>query len=328
MKEKNNKTKDTMQSFFNMNASPRTISLFAKWFQINNDEVEKDKAMNAIWESSPAKVNKQTQTDWIRIKNRINHTMPHKRNRPIQIISYAATIAALIVTTIYITYTIIVPKPLDYTQLSVPYGDCQKLTLSDGTIVAVNSGSTLIYPKKFTSNTRTVFLTGEANFDIAKNPDKPFIVKTQHTTIEALGTKYSVQAYPDNFSTKATLIEGCIRVNIPNQTKKSFILKPNNQLIYSHNNGEISVIDVDATKVASWEDGYLIFQDANFKEIAQTLERKFNIEINYDSNVNPQAYHVKFTPDESLSDVLNVLTMLIEQSHYKINGRKVYFYFQ
>ena len=328
METKNDKTKDTIQTFFNLDASPRTTLLFAKWFVTNKDEAGKDEAMQAAWESSSAEADKQTRTDWQHMKNRLRHHAPRKRNVLLRAVSYVAAIAALIAMTIYATYTFAVPEPLEYTQISVPYGESQKFTLSDGTVIAINSGSTLIFPKSFTSNTRTVFLTGEANFDVAKNPDKPFIVKTQHAAIEALGTKYSVQAYPENPFTKATLIEGCIRVDIPGEADRSFTLKPDNQLIYSHNDKAVSVIQVDAAKLASWEKGYLIFQGASFKEITQALERKYDVEIFYDGHIKPQSYHVKFTPDESLADALDVLTMLIEPSHYKINGERVYFYFQ
>lgn len=328
METKNDKTKDTIQTFFDMDTSPKTTSLFAKWFVTNKDEAGKDEAMRNVWESSPTEASKQTRTDWLHMKKCLHHNTPRKKNVLLRTISYAAAIAVLIATTIYATYTLAVPEPLEYTQVSVPYGESQKFTLSDGTVVAVNSGSTLIYPESFTNNTRTVFLTGEANFDVAKNPDKPFIVKTQHTAIEALGTKYSVQAYPDNPFTKATLIEGSIQVTIPGETNRSFTLKPDNQLIYSHNDKAVSVIQVDATKLASWEKGYLIFQGASFQEITQALERKYDVEIFYDGHIKPQSYHVKFTPDESLADALDVLSMLIEQSHYKINGERVYFYFQ
>ncbi|MFA7636143.1 MAG: FecR domain-containing protein [Monoglobales bacterium] len=323
----NNEVKNTVRTFFEKEASGKTQSLFAKWFRLDENQAEKDEAMKDIWENSPSVVSEQTWDDLEKIEHRIGDK-PKKKNVFLKIASYAAILALLIASTVYITYKVAVPAPLEYTQVSVSYGESKKITLSDGTVVAVNAGSTLIYPEKFTADTRTVFLTGEANFSVAKNPDKPFIVKTQHIDIEALGTKFYVQSYPNTQYTKATLIEGSIKVDINLAENEAYILKPNNQLVYLHSNNEVSVIDVDAVRLASWEDGYLIFQGASFDEIVQTLERKYNVEINYDGKINQQAYYVKFNPDESLQDAMDVLTILIDKSDYQIENSKVYFHFR
>ena len=322
----NNQVKNTMRTFFAKGMSEKTQILFGKWFRLDEHQSEKDEAMEEIWENTPSNISEQTWDDLAKIKTRID-SEPKKKNVLFRFTAYAATVALLVASAVYITYQVAVPVPLEYTQLSVSYGESKKITLSDGTIVAVNAGSTLIYPEKFTADTRTVFLTGEANFSIAKDPEKPFIVKTQYIDIEALATNFYVQSYPNTQHTKVTLIEGCVKVNADYDNDKSYILKPNNQLIYTHNDGEVSIVDVDAVKLASWEDGYLIFQKATFDEIVQTLERKYNVGINYDGRkLGEQSYFVKFNPDESLEDAMDILTILIDKSHYKIEKSKVYFY--
>ena len=323
----NGDIKNTVQTFFEKTVSERTLSLFARWFRLDKNQVEKDKVMKSLWESSPSLASEQTWNDLARIESCIGDK-PKKKSIFLLIAPYAAIFILLIASTVYITYKVAVPVPLEYTQISVAYGESKRITLSDGTMVSVNAGSTLIYPEKFTADTRTVFLMGEANFSVTKNPKKPFIVKTQHIDIKALGTKFYVQSYPNTQFTKATLIEGSIRVDINSAKNEVYVLKPDNQLIYSHENSKVSVIDVDAERLASWEDGYLIFQGAGFDEIAQTLERKYNVEINYDRKINEQAYYVKFNPDESLQDAMDILTVLIDKSKYKIENSKVYFYFR
>lgn len=323
----NGDIKNTVQTFFEKTVSERTLSLFARWFRLDKNQVEKDKVMKSLWESSPSLASEQTWNDLARIESCIGDK-PKKKSIFLLIAPYAAIFILLIASTVYITYKVAVPVPLEYTQISVAYGESKRITLSDGTMVSVNAGSTLIYPEKFTADTRTVFLMGEANFSVTKNPKKPFIVKTQHIDIKALGTKFYVQSYPNTQFTKATLIEGSIRVDINSAKNEVYVLKPDNQLIYSHENSKVSVIDVDAERLASWEDGYLIFQGAGFDEIAQTLERKYNVEINYDRKINEQAYYVKFNPDESLQDAMDILTVLIDKSKYKIESSKVYFYFR
>lgn len=321
--------RNIIRSFFEKDASKNTQFLFRKWFRLNEHQAEKEKFMEELWENSPSVVSAETLEDFSEIKALISVEKPAKPGYLLfrRILSYAAVIAIIIASSVYLTYRFAIPAPLEYTQLSVAYGECQKVTLSDGSVVTVNAGSTLIYPDNFTADTRTVFLTGEANFSVAKNPDKPFIVKTKYLNVRALGTKFNVQSYPNADYTKATLVEGSVKVNMEMDKNKSYTLKPNNQLTYSHKNNEIAIADVDAAKLASWEDGYLIFQDVTFDEIAQTLERKYNIVINYDGRrLSQQSYYVKFNPNESIEEVMNILCLLINKSSYKMDGSTVYFY--
>jgi ferric-dicitrate binding protein FerR (iron transport regulator) len=321
------KIKNIIQTFFDKEVSKKTLYLFGKWFRLDEDTAEKDLAMEELWENSSATISEETLEDFSRINAKINLKQKRRFSLTRVSISYAAAIALIIISTVYLTYKIAVPAPLEYTQLSVSYGESKKITLSDGSIVAVNAGSTLIYPKDFTADTRTVFLMGEANFSVAKNPNKPFIVRTKYIDVKALGTKFCVQSYPNAQYTKATLMEGSIKVDVVENKDKSYILKPNDQLVYSNSDNKISVINVDAAKVASWENGYLIFQGATFDEIAQTLERKYNVTINYDGKkLSQQSYFVKFNPDETIEDAMNVLTILISKSSFKKENSKIYFY--
>ncbi len=324
-----NQIENIVQKFFKNKVSKHTLALFAKWFRLEDNRVEKDNSLAVVWDNSPSVVHVQTLEDWSVVKQRINtDTVKSKSFRLRNIIPYAAAaVILMIVSAVYLTYKLTVPAPVEYTQLSVSYGEHKKLVLPDGTQVAVNAGSSLIYPKEFTSDTRTVFLSGEANFNVVANPKKPFIVKTKYIDIKALGTKFYVQSYPNDRQTKASLIEGSIQVAMESNVNRSYILKPNDQLIYSHSDDRISIIDVDAAKLASWEDGYLIFQEASFYEIVQMIERKYNVVINYDGQqLSHQSYYVKFNPDESLSEIMDVLTLLIHRSSYKIHENTVYFY--
>ncbi len=324
-----NNIKNIISTFFEKKASKNTQFLFRKWFRLDEYHAEKDKSMEELWENSPSVISTQTLEDFSKIKT---HILDETQTKPVyslfrRIITYAAVIIFFIATSVYLTYQFAVPAQLEYTQLSVSYGESKKIALTDGSLVTVNAGSILIYPKSFTADTRTVFLTGEANFSVAKNPDKPFIVKTKYLDIKALGTKFNVQSYPNANYTKVTLVEGSVKVNMELEKSKSYILKPNNQLTYSHQDSNIAIVDVDAAKVASWEEGYLIFQGVTFDEIANTLERKYNIIVNYDGRkLNQQSYYVKFNPDESIEEVMNILCLLITKSSYKIEGKTIYLY--
>ncbi|WP_321438429.1 FecR domain-containing protein [uncultured Bacteroides sp.] len=316
-------------TFFEKNASKNTQLLFRKWFRLDEYPAEKEEYMEELWQNSPSVISAQTLEDFSKIKACLSDQIPAKPVYSLfqRIITYAAVIALIVASSVYLTYQFAVPAQLEYAQLSVSYGESKKITLSDGSVVAVNAGSTLIYPKSFSADTRTVFLTGEANFSVAKNPHKPFIVKTKYLDVRALGTKFNVQSYPNADYTKTRLVEGSVKVDIETGKIRSYILKPNNQLTYSHKSNNVSIADVDAAKLAAWEDGYLIFQGVTFNEIVNTLERKYNVVINCDGKkLSKQSFYVKFNPDESLEEVMNVLCMLINKSSYKIEGSTVYFY--
>ncbi|MDR3653421.1 MAG: FecR family protein [Paludibacter sp.] len=323
--------RDIISTFFENDSSKNTQFLFRKWFRMDENHTEKDQAMEELWENSSSVISVQTLEDLLKIKAKIDEESPAEiiPSYPLykRLLAYAAVAALIIVSSVFLTYKFAVSPQMEYTQLSVSYGESKRITLSDGSIITLNAGSTLIYPKLFTTNTRSVFLTGEGDFCIAKNPDKPFIVRTKYLDVKAIGTKFIVQSYPNADYTKATLIEGKVKVNMEQDQSKSYILKPNNQLTYSHNNNSISIVNVDAAKLSSWENGYLIFQGVTFDEITSTLERKYNIVFNYDGRkLNQQSYYIKFNPDESIKQVLDVLCMLINKSSYKIEGSNVYFY--
>lgn len=321
--------KNIIRTFFEKDASKRTQFLFRKWFRLDEHQAEKEEAMEELWERSPSVVSARTLEDLSKIKLQISAETQTKLVHPLfrRIVSYAAVIALIIATSVYFTFQFAVPAQPEYTQLSASYGESKKITLSDGSIVNVNAGSTLIYPKSFTANTRSVFLSGEANFKVAKDPSKPFFVKTKYLAVRALGTIFNVQSYPNEDRTTATLVDGSVKINMEQDKNKSFILRPNNQLTYSHHDNNITILNVDAAKIASWEDGYLIFQGVKFDKIAKTLERKYNIVINYEGGrFSQQLYYVKFNPKESLKQVLDVLCQLVDKSSYNINGATVYFH--
>ena len=86
----------------------------------------------------------------------------------------------------------------DLVECYIPTAEIRELTLPDGTYVMLNSKSILLYPEKFTGETRSVYLIGEANFKVKPDKKHPFIVKANDYQVTALGTEFNVNAYPEN----------------------------------------------------------------------------------------------------------------------------------
>lgn len=196
-----------------------------------------------------------------------------------------------------------VAQTLEYNTLAVPYGKTFKIELSDGSQVHLNAGSELRFPVNFIKDeNRTVFLNGEAYFEIAKDTERPFIVNTKDLDIEVLGTHFNVTSYKNDQKTYAVLVEGKVAAHDKSITKDTRILNPNEKVFFE--NEKLEVESVNVTKYIAWVQGELVFVDDSFKVIANKLERRYNVKIenNYPalSNLNITA---TFT-NESIEEVL------------------------
>jgi transmembrane sensor len=184
-------------------------------------------------------------------------------------------------------------------------GSRTKIQLPDGSTVTLNSSSKLTYSNEnFGTSKREVFLTGEAYFDVTKNPSAPFIVHTNNMDVKVLGTAFNVKCYPGERTTETSLIHGSVEVMIKDRNEK-LMLKPNEKLVINNNN-DISEDDPNSTALAygkstpkpiieisqlsvfpntrtivetSWVENKLTFKNEKLEEIAAKMERWYNVTI-------------------------------------------------
>lgn len=293
------------------------------------DCLEGKQSLEEIWEGSKAETSPATFQELVRLGKRIDAAEARRRlGRTVwTVFAAAASVAVAALVTFSLTKDRYMLPPLEGTlSLVANHGQTSSIVLEDGTKVSLNAGSSLLYPESFSGDSRIVYLSGEGNFSVAKNPDRPFIVRTAYMDVQALGTTFCVQAYTGEHTVRATLKEGKVKVSVPAAGEKSYILEPGMQLIYRPSGKSVALARVDAEKVMSWEDGFLSFSNASFSEIITALERRFDVSVSYSSQqVHRNALNVRFMPDESLEDALDVLTLLIPGSRYKVEGNRVYF---
>lgn len=289
------------------------------------DFLEGSLTLSQIWEDSFSEPSDESREDFITLGDKILRAERKRRAGRRILFSVLGSVAVLVVAVLFslaVNY-----YNIDYKQITALSGQNMQIKLPDGSEVVLQAGATMVYPSRFVSGTRSVFLTGCANFSVQPDRRKPFIVKTQHLDVEALGTRFCVMAYPNAHSVSATLIEGRIRVDVKQDTVKSFFLECDSQLRYIPSTKDISLISVNAERVASWEKGFLLFEDASFREIIDALERRFDIDINYDSGLLAHdSFHVRIHPDDSLEDALKMISGLMPGSRYVIDGEDVYFF--
>ena len=172
-------------------------------------------------------------------------------------------------------------------------------------------------------DSRTVYLTGEASFHVSKNKKKPFIVKTAGLDVQALGTVFTVKSYAGEDFTEATLEEGSVKVSLKEGDNRSYILEPSDQLVYSHADGGVRMNRVDIALYKMARKGYLIFENVSFEQMILTLEKKYGVTFQYNATrYGNDLYNVKFAPDETIENVMEILHQLIG-IQYIINEKNV-----
>lgn len=242
-----------------------------------------------------------------------NRTSKYSYKRRIKIWQYisAASIAALLIIGGLSLFSKMgsTTEGISYIETRCEYGSKSKIMLSDGTTVELNSGSVLRYPNSFSGGERVVILEGEAYFDVAKNKQHPFIVKTNNINVKVLGTHFNVKAYSDDSKVITTLLEGSVRVEKTDSLLKvqPIILFPNQQFVFDKLSGSVNIHEVDASMYATWRDGSYYFDAETFSDIVKKLERGFNIKIAIKSSrLQNELFSGVFDKGESIQQILDL----------------------
>ncbi len=224
-------------------------------------------------------------------------------------------------------------------EINVAKGSKSRIQLPDGSLVWINSGSTVIYSKSFSSEARELTLEGEAYFDVVKDPRHPFIVHTSGIDIKVLGTAFNVKAYKSEPTIEATLIHGSIEVIKKDEPNGSRImLKPHEKLVFhklieedrrdqranlptpAQTEPESSSIVIaplakniaDSNIVETgWVYNKLIFEDERFEDLANRMEEWYNIKITIDNNKLRETRLTGTFVNETIEEALKELQFLV-----------------
>lgn len=196
-----------------------------------------------------------------------------------------------------------------YSTILVPPGQRINHILPDNTEVWLNANTEFKYPGRFLGRTRTVYLNGEAYFDVSKNHRKPFIVKTLQGEVQVTGTSFNVEAYSKYGSFTTSLFTGSLDI-FRNKVKLAS-LNPNQKSVLENNNLSISrITDMD---VYLWKKGLIVFNDKKLPEILLSLEKYFDVEIRIDAIELPEhTYTGKFRQSDGIDYALRVLQKSIQ----------------
>lgn len=160
-------------------------------------------------------------------------------------------------------------------------GMTTSLTLPDGTIVYLNSESSLSYPSRFNRDFRRVTLSGEAYFEVAKDPEKKFILSTTHQSqIEVLGTCFNVEAYEQNTEVITTLIEGKVDFMFEKDAGvKHVFLSPREKLVYDSETDKVHLYKTSGKSELAWKDGEVVLDNTPLEEALWMLEKRYSVKF-------------------------------------------------
>lgn len=241
-----------------------------------------------------------------------------------------------------------------FSELVVPLGSRANFSLPDGTTVTLNAQSRLKYDNRFGISDRVVQLEGEGYFKVAKDASKPFIVKTSYLNVRALGTEFNVKAYPDDKTIETTLVEGLVNIESISDKKNTevHVLKPNQKFTYFKKDSTIVdesvrvkekienntqpvpekkkvasiprlvTENIDIDPVISWKDNRWIFEKQCLSQIAVTLERKFDVQIKFETDRLKTFRFTGIIINEPIEQVLEVMS-ITAPINFKLKGRIV-----
>ncbi len=200
---------------------------------------------------------------------------------------------------------------LIYNTLEIPYGKNFELTLSDGTNVFLNSGTTIKYPTKFIKGkNRQIYLTGEAYFDVAHDKDHPFIVNAQGLNVQVLGTKFNIAAYANDVETNVVLVEGKVSLYDEKDKEKtqSITILPNTKGIFNKTLRTLQTQKVNPELYTAWVKKELVFRNTSFDDILKKIERHYNVTVvNQNKALNSEVFNARFKK-QPIDSVLSYLS--------------------
>ncbi|HEY4153788.1 MAG TPA: FecR domain-containing protein [Puia sp.] len=198
--------------------------------------------------------------------------------------------------------------------LSTPSGGQFKIMLPDGTRVWLNSGSSLKYPVSFAGSKRSVILSGEAYFEVAKDPSSPFEVKANGSLVEVLGTHFNINAYTDELDLKITLAEGSVKVN------HNTLIKPGEQALVNPS-GSVRVVQADLQMELAWKNGLFLFKQTELDGLMRQVSRWYDCEVVFQTRVS-EHFNASISRDVPASKLLH----LLEETgtvHFRIGNKKI-----
>ncbi|MDX8338684.1 DUF4974 domain-containing protein [Draconibacterium sp. IB214405] len=330
---------ELLNKFLNNKCSEEELKEVLSWIKTGASSAEGKKLLSNDWDAYSAPENLSVDKKFTELYDKVRQKIEsissvQPKQRKLTVIDWLTRAAAILLIPVFgfLYYTHSEKKSIQTTyaeavvdslEIIAPIGSRTVVQLSDGSKVHLNYSSRMKYPQVFSGDKREIKLEGEGYFEVAHNPDMPFVVHAGSIDVTALGTTFDVLAYRGDEEVKTTLVDGkvCLDQNIADGSIKSIgTMVPGQHVAYNTTTGDIISTRGNIEKHIGWIDGKLVFEDTPISEVAKKLSRMFNVEIQVDKEVQDFIYTVTFV-DEPLTQILDLMAIATPVK-YRILPRK------
>ncbi len=316
-----------LHKFANNRCSSDEVDEVLNWIQ-KTDQQSAKVMFQEYWDKTKPTKNiddtfAQQRLDKIHHRININHsdkiasekirTLPSKKIFVLQSLARVAVILLIPVLTLFVYTRFFQQNFIADNEIISPPASRTFLELSDGTKVWLNHGSKMVYPQTFAGSTRHVKLSGEAYFEVAHNPSKPFIVESEGMQVKAVGTAFNVRAYDDGSDFETTLEEGKVLVqsNLNGNATTVCNMDPGQHFTLNLKTKVYNLKSEESYKFVAWKDGKLIFDNDHLDKVAQRLSEWYNVDVILeDPKLAELTYNATFV-DENISQILNMMKIVM-----------------
>jgi ferric-dicitrate binding protein FerR (iron transport regulator) len=329
---KNRHIESKITSYLAGECTPAEQQVIAGLIQSDNEYRETYNELRQIWDAYAFQNVSDTydvDAAWSNVNSHIQknplsivHQASTKKPVFLRILKYAASIAAVMVLSFAIFQVTSDKKEIMKTIASGKAG-ISPVALSDGSHIVLNSGSEVKFPEKFGSDSREVYFWGEAFFEIASDPTRPFVIETGDARIKVLGTSFNVKAYPGTGITEVVVNTGTVlfyHVDNDDNILGQVILHKGEKGTYNHATRKLARVLNTDLNVISWKTNILVFNETSLDEVMVVVGKKYGVNFHMD---NSELSRLKLTAtfdNESLDSVLEVLS-LVHKLQFTHNGK-------
>lgn len=303
----------------------QAIAFWENWISLNPDKLDEIYKAELLLDKLHLQLSETELTDAFNkfdsfldaSENTVPLEEPVKSKKLFDYTKLAIAASLLIISMLGVYFVQSKSAPLEYISYHNDYGKTSTITLEDGSKISLNSNSTLKYPRHFEDDKREVELEGEGFFEISKDKNRPFTVKTNKLNTSVLGTKFNVSAYKNAAEVSVALVEGSVIVE-PSDKSQKITLKPTEIASVKLASNKLEIANFDTAKVTAWQTGAIIFENESFEDVAHKMANTYGITIINKTGDNNWQYSGSFTKTDYISIIQNIC--FAKRINYKINN--------
>ena len=303
---------DFLKRYFSGHLNPQEEAQVQDWLVEHSEDPQVQEALLAIMSEMETEDKDLSSAAYKKVSGELGFDRKSRFEKTVRTVSrWAMGIAACVMLpllSIFVYDRVSVSEQADWLEVKVPYGQTRELVLADGTCLHLNAGTRITYPTVFLDDERKVFIEGEVYADVAKNPEKPFVIASGDVDVKVLGTKFNFKAYDNTECVELILLDGSVQVDIDaaNRTKQ-IRLHPGEMVQYDRKCGEIEIKNFQPHLYKGFHDGGAIhFFNLRLSDIAMDLERLFGVNVVIlDDKLAETRYFAWFSNNETLDQILD-----------------------